>query len=103
MASSALIFALVAVKPSPFYLLDEVDAALDDANVDRFSSMVREVAVDAQLLIVTHNKKTMELASRMYGVTMVEPGISRVIGADLTAIEAQDAAPDRAAAPALAG
>jgi chromosome segregation protein len=103
MASSALIFALVAVKPSPFYLLDEVDAALDDANVDRFSSMVREVAADAQLLIVTHNKKTMELASRMYGVTMVEPGISRVIGADLTSIEAQDGASERAAAPALAG
>jgi chromosome segregation ATPase len=59
------------VKPSPFYLLDEVDAALDDANVERFSAMVREVgSSDAQLLIVTHNKKTMELASRMYGVTM---------------------------------
>ena len=105
MASSALIFALVAVKPSPFYLLDEVDAALDDANVERFSAMVREVATDAQLLIVTHNKKTMELASRMYGVTMVEPGISRVIGADMTTVEADEAPAVGAQtpAPALAG
>jgi chromosome segregation protein len=84
MAASALIFALIAVKPSPFYLLDEVDAALDDANVERFSELVREVGSSAQLLIVTHNKKTMELASRMYGVTMSEPGISRVIAADLS-------------------
>jgi chromosome segregation protein len=89
MAASALIFALIAVKPSPFYLLDEVDAALDDANIERFSSVVRELAGDAQLLLVTHNKKTMELASRMYGVTMAEPGISSVIGADLTAGKAE--------------
>ena len=84
MAASALIFALIAVKPSPFYLLDEVDAALDDANVERFSQLVRDVGAQAQLLIVTHNKKTMELAERMYGVTMSEPGISRVIAADLS-------------------
>jgi chromosome segregation protein len=83
MAASALIFALIRVKPSPFYLLDEVDAALDDANVERFSQLVREVGSNAQLLIVTHNKKTMELAQRMYGVTMAEPGISSVIAADL--------------------
>ncbi len=100
MAASALIFALIRVKPSPFYLLDEVDAALDDANVERFSSLVREVGSSAQLLIVTHNKKTMELAARMYGVTMREPGISSVISADLTpgAVET-DAAPE----PAFAG
>ncbi|MGP6159589.1 MAG: chromosome segregation protein SMC [Vulcanimicrobiaceae bacterium] len=84
MTASALIFALISVKPSPFYLLDEVDAALDDANVERFSQMVREVASSAQLLLVTHNKKTMELAHRMYGVTMAEPGISSVIAADLS-------------------
>jgi chromosome segregation protein len=89
MAASALIFALIAVKPSPFYLLDEVDAALDDANVERFSSVVRRLASEAQLLIVTHNKKTMELASRMYGVTMAEPGISTVIAADLSVGEAE--------------
>jgi chromosome segregation protein len=89
MAASALIFALIAVKPSPFYLLDEVDAALDDANVERFSGLVREVGSGAQLLIVTHNKKTMELAERMYGVTMAEPGISSVISADLSPGQAE--------------
>ncbi len=100
MAASALIFALIAVKPSPFYLLDEVDAALDDANVERFSGLVREVGSSAQLLIVTHNKKTMELAQRMYGVTMREPGISSVISADLTPGEAER---ELTAEPALAG
>ena len=84
MTAAALIFALIEVRPSPFYLLDEVDAALDDANVDRFSGMVREVSSAAQMVLVTHNKKTMELASRLYGVTMREPGISSIIGVDLT-------------------
>ena len=84
MTAAALIFALIKVKPSPFYLLDEVDAALDDMNVERFSSMVREMANDFQMIIVTHNKKTMELADRMYGVTMREPGVSSVIAAALT-------------------
>jgi chromosome segregation protein len=84
MTAAALIFALIRVKPSPFYLLDEVDAALDDANVDRFSAMVRDLATDSQMIIVTHNKKTMELADRMYGVTMREPGVSTLIAATLT-------------------
>ncbi|HUN29438.1 MAG TPA: chromosome segregation protein SMC [Alphaproteobacteria bacterium] len=84
MTAAALIFALIAVKPSPFYLLDEVDAALDDANVERFSDMVRELAGDSQMIIVTHNKKTMELADRMYGVTMREPGVSTIITAALS-------------------
>ncbi|MGD1068252.1 MAG: chromosome segregation protein SMC, partial [Vulcanimicrobiaceae bacterium] len=90
MTASALIFALIAVKPSPFYLLDEVDAALDDANVERLSTKIREVSTTAQMLIVTHNKKTMELAQRMYGVTMQEPGVSSIISASLD---------DRPAAP----
>jgi chromosome segregation protein len=85
MTAAALIFALIKVRPSPFYLLDEVDAALDDANVERLSAMVREVAEAAQMLIVTHNKKTMELAQRMYGVTMQEPGVSSIISATLDA------------------
>ncbi len=85
MTAAALIFALIAVKPSPFYLLDEVDAALDDANVERFSDMVRELAGDSQMIIVTHNKKTMELADKMYGVTMREPGVSTIIAATLSA------------------
>ncbi len=83
MTAAALIFALIAVKPSPFYLLDEVDAALDDANIDRFSAMVREFAVDSQMIIVTHNKKTMELAIGIYGVTMRDPGVSAIVSAEL--------------------
>jgi chromosome segregation protein len=109
MTAAALIFALIKVKPSPFYLLDEVDAALDDANVERLSVAVREMAAEAQMLIVTHNKKTMELASRMYGVTMQEPGVSSIISAildadadaaNVAAFEAVQAlVPDRAPEP----
>ena len=83
MTASALIFALIAVKPSPFYLLDEVDAALDDANVERLSTKIRSVSTTSQMLIVTHNKKTMELAQRLYGVTMQEPGVSSVVSVAL--------------------
>jgi len=83
MTSAALIFALIKVRPSPFYLLDEVDAALDDVNIERFSSMVRELAGDSQIVLVTHNKKTMELADRLYGVTMGEPGVSTIVSAVL--------------------
>jgi chromosome segregation protein len=92
MTAAALIFALIKVKPSPFYLLDEVDAALDDANIDRLSGMIREMSGNAQMLIVTHNKKTMELASRMYGVTMQEPGVSSIISAMLDAGATETAA-----------
>jgi chromosome segregation protein len=92
MTAAGLIFALIAVKPSPFYLLDEVDAALDDANVERFSGMIRELAGAGQILLVTHNKQTMELAQRMYGVTMHEPGISSVISAALDQLPADGAA-----------
>ena len=89
MTAAALIFALVKTKPSPFYLLDEVDAALDEANVERLSVMIREVSNDAQLVIVTHNKRTMELAARLYGVTMAEPGVSSVISAALDAVPSE--------------
>jgi len=93
MTAAALIFALISVKPSPFYLLDEVDAALDDANVDRFSHMVRELASEGQILLVTHNKRTMELAQRMYGVTMREPGVSSIISAALDQLPSDGVAP----------
>jgi chromosome segregation protein len=83
MTAAALIFALIATKPAPFYLLDEVDAALDDANIERFCAMVREFAVGSQMVIVTHNKKTMESADRIYGVTMGESGASAIVSAEL--------------------
>ncbi len=102
MTASALIFALIAVKPSPFYLLDEVDAALDDANVERLSTKIRAVSTEAQMLIVTHNKKTMELAQRMYGVTMQEPGVSSIISATLDDQPgAPETTPEREPEPAL--
>lgn len=85
MTAAALIFALIATKPAPFYLLDEVDAALDDANIDRFCAMVREFAVESQMLIVTHNKKTMEIADHIYGVTTGEAGTSAIVSAELAA------------------
>lgn len=83
MTAAALIFALIATKPAPFYLLDEVDAALDDANIDRFCAMVREFATESQMLIVTHNKKTMEMADRIYGVTTRDAGVSTIVSAEL--------------------
>ncbi|GAB4372546.1 MAG: chromosome segregation protein SMC [Deltaproteobacteria bacterium] len=74
-----LIFSIFLVKPSPFCLLDEADAPLDEANIDRFNAMVREMASDYQFLLITHNKRTMELADRLYGITMEKPGISKVV------------------------
>ncbi len=76
----ALLFAIYQVKPSPFCFLDEVDAPLDDANVDRFMNLVRQFSGSTQFVLVTHNKRTMELADRLYGITMRDQGISRVVG-----------------------
>lgn len=75
----ALLFAIYQVKPSPFCILDEVDAPLDDANIDRFIKIIRKFAEDTQFIIVTHNKRTMEAADSMYGVTMAEQGISTIV------------------------
>lgn len=75
----ALLFAIYQVKPSPFCILDEVDAPLDDANIDRFIKIIRKFAEETQFIIVTHNKRTMEAADSMYGVTMAEQGISTIV------------------------
>jgi energy-coupling factor transporter ATP-binding protein EcfA2 len=72
----ALLIAVFQVRPSPFFLLDEVDAALDDANVGRFNEIVSELAVDSQFVLITHNKRTIEVADVLYGVTMERKGIS---------------------------
>jgi chromosome segregation protein len=75
----ALLFAIYQVKPSPFCILDEVDAPLDDANIDRFIKIIRKFSKETQFIIVTHNKRTMEAADTMYGVTMAQEGISTIV------------------------
>jgi chromosome segregation protein len=75
----ALIFALFLINPSPFCLMDEVDAPLDDANIGRFNRMLRELAEKYQIIVVTHNKRTMEIAETLYGITMAEPGVSKLV------------------------
>jgi chromosome segregation protein len=75
----ALLFAIYLVKPSPFCILDEVDAPLDDSNIDRFARILRKFSDNTQFVIVTHNKRTMEAANAMYGVTMEEEGISKLV------------------------
>ncbi len=83
MTAVSLVFSIFALNPAPFCLLDEVDAPLDEANVGRFSSVVREMSDRVQFLFVTHNKSTMEAAEQMCGVTMREPGVSRLVQVDL--------------------
>ena len=83
MTAVSLIFSVFLVKPSPFCLLDEVDAPLDDANVGRFSELLKEMSKDSQFIFITHNKKTMELNDTLYGVTMQEPGVSKALSVQL--------------------
>ncbi len=78
----SLLFAIYLVKPSPFCILDEVDAPLDDANVMRFLRMVRSFVGRTQFIIITHNKRTMEQCDRLYGVTMQQPGVSQIVSVD---------------------
>lgn len=88
LTSLALLFAIYLVKPSPFCILDEVDAPLDEANVGRFISMLQEFKADTQFIVITHNPRTMEAADWIYGVTMEEPGVSSIVGVSLAEAEA---------------
>jgi chromosome segregation protein len=83
LAAIALVFALFQLNPAPFCLLDEVDAPLDDANTERYCSMVRRMSGQTQFLFITHNKIAMELAQQLVGVTMQERGVSRIVAVDL--------------------
>jgi len=79
----ALLVSVFQVRPSPFFLLDEVDAALDDANVGRFNDLVREMAAWSQFVVITHNKRTIEVADLLYGVTMERKGVSKLVAVEL--------------------
>lgn len=81
----SLLFSIFLVKPSPFCLLDEVDAPLDDANIGRFNALLREMAKRSQFIIITHNKRTMELNDKLYGVTMEDAGVSKMVSIQLSA------------------
>jgi chromosome segregation protein len=83
MTAIALVLAIFKYRPSPFCLLDEVDAPLDDANIGRFNAMVREMSGQSQFILITHNKRTMEVAETLYGITMEEPGVSKLVSVRL--------------------
>ena len=83
LTATALLFSMYLLKPAPFCIFDEVDAPLDDANIDKFNNIIRSFSKDSQFIIVTHNKRTMTTTDVIYGITMVEKGISRVVPVDL--------------------
>jgi chromosome segregation protein len=83
LVAMAFLFAIYLIKPSPFCLLDEVDAPLDEANINRFNELLREIQKSSQIIMVTHNRRTMEIVDRLYGVTMEKPGISKTVAVDI--------------------
>ncbi|MBI3300645.1 MAG: chromosome segregation protein SMC [Deltaproteobacteria bacterium] len=84
LAALSFTFALFLIRPSPFCVLDEVDAPLDDANVGRFNQLIQEISEATQTILITHNKRTMEAASTLYGVTMQEPGVSTIVSVQVS-------------------
>ena len=83
MTAVALIFSIFQLNPSPVCLLDEVDAPLDDSNVERFTELIREMSSDVQFVVITHNKQTIDMADHLLGVTMQEAGVSRLVSVDM--------------------
>jgi chromosome segregation protein len=84
LSAIALLFAIYRLKPSPFCVLDEIDAPLDDVNIGRFTDLIKELTSQSQYIVITHNKRTMEAADVLYGVTMEEPGVSKVIAVKMS-------------------
>jgi chromosome segregation protein len=95
LAALALLIAIFRYTPSPFCVLDEVDAPLDDSNVTRFTRLIQRMSSSTQFILITHNKTTMEIARAIYGVTMEEPGISKLISVKL-----EEPEPEPVAVPA---
>jgi len=89
LTATALLFAIYLIKPAPFCILDEVDAPLDDANIGKFTQMIRKFSKDSQFIIVTHNKMTMASVDVIYGVTMQEPGVSKLVPVDFRGLDHQ--------------
>jgi len=89
LSALALLFSMYLIKPSPFYLLDEIDAPLDEANVDRFNRLLKDMASNSQIILVTHNRRTMEVVDQLYGVTMEQPGISKLVTVNLKEVAAE--------------
>ncbi len=87
LTSTAILFSLYLLKPAPFCIFDEVDAPLDDSNIDKFNRIIRDFSEHSQFIIVSHNKKTISSTDILYGVTMVEPGVSKVVTVDLRKVE----------------
>jgi len=83
LSAIALVFAIFQINPAPFCLLDEVDAPLDDANVGRFCDLVKEMSKKVQFIFISHNKTAIEMADQLTGVTMHEPGVSRIVAVDI--------------------
>jgi len=83
MTAIALVFSIFHLNPSPFCMLDEVDAPLDDANIARYANLVKEMSGLIQFIFITHNRLTMESANQLMGVTMQEPGVSRLVSVDI--------------------
>ncbi|NIV99554.1 hypothetical protein GWN26_10650, partial [Candidatus Saccharibacteria bacterium] len=79
----SLLFAIYLVKPSPFCILDEVDAPLDDVNIANYTHAIKRFSKDTQFILVTHNKRTIEATQSLYGITMEEPGVSKVVSVRL--------------------
>jgi len=78
------------IRPSPFCILDEVDAPLDEANIDRFIQVLKRISQDSQIIMVTHNKRTMEISDLLLGVTMEEPGISKIMSVNFQDVPETD-------------